>query len=68
MAKDKSEINQLVEPEVWIEYQRVNLNKDNFARRSFADAIHRYDLMPDGCIVRAWKDTKTGESVWEYLM
>lgn len=59
---------QLVEPEIWVEYQKVDLNNDNFARRSFADAIHRYELMPDGCSVRTRTDEKTGESIWEYLM
>ncbi len=58
----------LIEPEVWIEYQRIDMNKDNFSRRSFADAIHRYELMPDGCFVRTITDTETKESVWEYLM
>lgn len=59
---------QLVEPEVWIEYQRVNLDVDTFVRRSFADAIHRYEMMPDGCRVRTRTDKETGESVWEYLV
>ncbi len=58
--------NCLIEPKVWIEYQRINLEKDNFARQSWADAIHRYDLMPDGCNVRI--RTKGKESIWEYLM
>lgn len=56
----------LVEPEIWIEYQRACLDDDNFARVSFADAIHRYDLMPDGCEVRTCKEGK--ETIWEYLM
>ena len=55
----------LIEPEVWIEYQRVDMRKDNFARRSLADAIHRYDIMPDGLYVRTRTDGN--DSVWEYL-
>ncbi len=54
------------EPEVWIEYQRIDIQHDNFARRSFADSIHRYNMMPDGCYVRIRQDGK--ETVWEYLM
>ena len=59
---------ELAEPEVWIEYQRIDLRKDNFSRRSWADAIYRYDLMPDGCFVRKRTDIKTKETVWEYLL
>ncbi len=59
---------ELLEPDVWIEYQRVHLEADTFVRRSFADAIHRYDIMPDGCRVRGRTDEKTGEAVWEYLV
>lgn len=59
-------VTEIVEPEVWIEYMRVDLKKDNFGRRSFADAIHRSGLMPDGCIVRGRTDGN--DSVWEYLM
>lgn len=58
----------LVEPDVYIEYQRASLSRDNFARQSFADAIHRYNLMPDGCIVNSYVDTKTNEWVWVYKM
>lgn len=58
----------LSEPKIWIEYQRVDLSKDTFVRRSFADAIHRNDMMPDGTIVRTRFDVGTNESVWEYLM
>ena len=56
------------EPEVWIEYMRTNLAKDTFSRRSFADAIHRYQMMPDGCYVHSRTDYKTKETIWEYLM
>ena len=56
---------QLVEPEVWIEYQRRDMSKDNFVSLSFADAIHRHGIMPDGMIVRTRFATKTNESVWE---
>lgn len=59
---------QLVEPRIWIEYQRIDLDSDNFSRQSFADAIHRYGLIPDDCIVRTRKDTETHETIWEYLM
>ena len=57
----------LIEPEVWIEYQRANLANDAFWRRSFADAIHRNNVMPDGTVVRTYEDKKTNETVWEYL-
>ncbi len=57
----------LIEPEVWVEYQRATLDKDNFSRISFADAIHRCNLMPDGCIIRT-RSGKKGEKVWEYLL
>ncbi len=56
----------LTNPEIWIEYQRANLDDDNFARLSFADAIHRYQLMPDGTTVRT--RTVGRETIWEYLM
>lgn len=64
---DRKELNE-AEPEVWIEYQRVDLDNDNFARQSFADAIHRNDLMPNGTMVRTRRDDNTNETVWEYLM
>ena len=56
----------LLEPDVWIEYQRVDLCDDSFSRTSWADAIHRYDLMPDGCSVRTRQESN--ETIWEYLM
>ena len=59
---------QLTEPTVWVEYQRANLENDSFARLSFADAIHRNNLMPDGAIVRTTFDAETNETIWEYLM
>ncbi|KKM26223.1 hypothetical protein LCGC14_1586910 [marine sediment metagenome] len=59
------DMNTLIEPEVWIEYQRADMSKDSFARRSLADAIHRYDIMPDGLYVRTRQDGH--DSVWEYL-
>lgn len=59
---------ELAEPEVWIEYQRANLKNDSFARQSLADAIHRYDLMPDGLFVRTRTNFETRECIWEYLL
>ena len=56
----------LTEPEVWIEYQRATLGRDSFSRKSWADAIHRYDLMPDGCSVRTRQEGNV--TIWEYLM
>ena len=60
--------NQLTEPDVWIEYQRARLDGDSFSRMSLADAIHRYNLMPDGTIVNTYVDKKRNEQVWVYLM
>ncbi len=56
----------LQEPDVWIEYQRADLNDDSFSRKSMADAIHRYDLMPDGCQVRTRQEGNT--TIWEYKL
>ncbi len=52
--------------EVWIEYMRTDLANDTFWRKAFADAIHGYDLMPDGCVVRT--RTEGNESIWEYML
>ena len=58
--------NQLAEYEVWVEYQRTDFEKDSFSRLSWADAIHRYNLMPDGTTVR--KRIEGKDTIWEYLM
>lgn len=53
-------LKQLIEPEVWIEFLRVD------AYGCLTGGCN--GIVPKGVIVRSRYDAKTNETVWEYLM